>query len=150
MFLHDWHHGRPFNKAANPGFPFLATDSLVVQNKEEAQDKRSIYNFLKPMDNIRPELDACIVENDKNETFQQDIAWRSQHLKKELNFWNLVSSDLPTQLSEGIALGDDGPIDVIGGRDLRLDHSALCIHPQFKNALLVRGPFRSFHRSDGT
>ena len=67
----------------------------------------------------------------------------------EPTFWNLVSSDMPWQLHEGLSMGSLGPKDGLKPVGRQVDRQTLSMHPFYENAHLVRDPFRCFHRGDG-
>jgi len=53
------------------------------------------------------------------------------------------------QLSEGLAMGMQGPRDGLRPLTRYVDKQTLSSHPFYKDAQLVRNPFRTFHRGDG-
>ena len=110
---------------------------------------RDVHTLLSKREDLKPALDKSTFEPDLNENLRADIVWRSNLVGIPMEFWKVVESDLPWQLSEGISLGQQGPID---GDDRTLRNAEIQIlskHRAFKNALIVRNPFRCFHRADG-
>ena len=151
MFLHDWHKGRPFQNAGGFGFPYLEIDSVQFYERTVMQDMRNAYHLLKPAEwnrHLHRSLNESPFTGDKNPSFQKDIQWRSEHHGAQINYWNLVQSDIPSQLSEGFALRDDGPLVPGLGIKPTLDPSAI-ERAHFKGAQLMRSIFRAFHRRDG-
>lgn len=68
----------------------------------------------------------------------------------ETNYWNMASSDMPWQLSEGIAMGGfGGPTEGLKPVGRHIEKQTLSSHPFFAKAQVVRNPFRTFHRGDG-
>ncbi|KAI9664249.1 MAG: hypothetical protein M1831_002428 [Alyxoria varia] len=149
MFLHDWHHGKPFHNAGSPGWPFLAIEHMQLQRRCLLQDTRDAYALLKADESVTRILDTDVLSGDRNETFGQDLKWRSRHLGIEPGFWELSSCDIPMLLSEGIPMGGVGAIEPVRGRGRAVDDTAITKHPQFENSRLVTRPFRAFHHSDG-
>lgn len=143
--------GKSFEHAGTPGWPFVEIDSLHLRHRADLQEGHDTHDLLKPKSELYHELRHRSFEKDSNETLKQDLAWRIGHLGQNDDFWSSVASDLPTQLSEGIAFGTDGPIDAgaIRPKKRGLDPSVIGKHPQFREAQLVRSPFRFFHREDG-
>lgn len=148
MFIHDWHKGRPFPETGGHGFPYLDLDCLCFYPKSYLRDIRDAYYALKPMKRIRKQLDSKALAGDENENFQQDLEWRAAHLGVPVGYWDLVVSDIPSQLSEGATLDEDGPLMPVKGLKQEIDPSAVR-HEQFRHAQLGRSRFRAFHRSDG-
>ena len=133
------------------GFPFLEVDHLHLRNRTDLQERRETFELLKPIDEIRNELDCSTFANSQSKTFVKDVEWRAGHLRQSSGYWDMVASDLPAQLSEAMALFGDGPIGVgaVRPRKRDLDPCMIAKHPQYRDALLVRSTFRCFHRSDG-
>ena len=151
MFLHDWHKGRPFTNAGSVAFPYLEIDCLQFYDKAIIQDMRDAYHLLMPMEQSKPvrkALNERIFFGDQNEGFSNDIEWRANHLGAEIDFWDFVKTDIPSQLSEGFALGDDIPLIPEIGTKRNLDRSVM-EHSSFTNSQLMRSIFRAFHRADG-
>ena len=66
------------------------------------------------------------------------------------HYWNMAASDMPWQLSEGIAMGGfGGPTEGLKPVGRHIEKQTLASHPFFRKAQLVRDPFRTFHRGDG-
>ena len=53
-------------------------------------------------------------------SFHSDVNWRAGHLGIKANYWNMAASDMPWQLSEGIAMGGFGGPTVCIFRTLSL------------------------------
>ncbi|KAK3111340.1 hypothetical protein LTR53_013524 [Teratosphaeriaceae sp. CCFEE 6253] len=149
MFLHDWEQGRPFKHAGVSGFPFVEVDSLSFQHREDLHNMREVYSLLSPMESIRAALDAQVLKGDQNETFESDLKWRADHLKVGHGFWDVVQSDIPSQLSEGISLCDNGPLRTYKDWHVGLDRTSISSQAQFAHAHPVITTLRAFHRADG-
>lgn len=158
MFLHDHHKGKPFEHAGTPGFPYLELECLQLRHRKNLQDSRNAFGLLQSVKRIQKSLNTSALEDDNNETFRKDIDWRAKYLgvlKKDegvedLNFWDLVRSDLPSQLSEGFALGEDGPMSSHNNFERSLDPSVIHGHRDFEHVQLTRTILRAFHRADGS
>lgn len=150
IFLHDGPPGREFENAGRSGWPYLETEVLNLRNRENFQEMRDVYLFLKNLDGFSEALDPFTWEGDQNASLHSDIDWRSDHLGVKPTYWNLVDSDMPWQLSEGLAMGSHGPVEGLKPIGRHIDKQALSSHPFYSNSQLVRNPFRCFHRSDGT
>ncbi|KAI9771406.1 MAG: hypothetical protein M1839_002796 [Geoglossum umbratile] len=85
----------------------------------------------------------------RNNDLRYNIKWRAHHHGATLGYWNLVESDMPWQISEGIVLGQLGPKGGLKSMGREIDKQALSKHPSFEKAQLVRNMFRCFHRADG-
>ena len=110
---------------------------------------RDVWSLLHKRKDIEEELDKLTWKGDTNASFHSDLDWRADHLATSSNFWNLVASDMPWQLSEGLAMGSQGPMDGLKAIARHVDRQSLSMHPFYSDAQLVRNPFRTFHRGDG-
>lgn len=149
IFLHDGKPGRKFENAGRSGWPFLETEVLNFRSQDNFQEMRDVYLFLKNMEGFEKSLDSCIWDGENNASLHSDIDWRSDHLGIDATYWNLVDSDMPWQLTEGMAMGIQAPVDGLKPIGRHIDRQALSSHPFFKDSQLVRNPFRCFHRADG-
>lgn len=163
---------RPFKNAGHVGFAYVELDNLNFRHREEVEDLRDTYCLLSRLDHLSrsapdstdddlspqtsktptgPEpLDWECHRGDRNPKLRGDLEWRAEHLNTELTFWELVASDMPWQISDGLPICASGPLGrikpVINSYDFRI----LSSHPAFLDAQLVRNEFRFFHRSDGS
>jgi hypothetical protein len=85
----------------------------------------------------------------RNNDLRYNVKWRASHHGATLGYWNLVESDMPWQLSEGVVLDQLGPKGGLKPIGREIDKQALSKHPFFEKAQLVRNIFRCFHRADG-
>lgn len=135
--------------AGRSGWPYLETEVLNFRSQTNFQEMRDVYIFLKNLEGFQETLDDCAWDGDQNASLHSDIDWRAGHLGIDANYWNMVDSDMPWQLTEGIAMGNQGPVEGLRTIGRHIDKQALSSHPFFKKAQLVRNPFRCFHRADG-
>lgn len=149
IFLHDAQPGREFENAGSAGWPYVETEVLNMRSHENFQEMRDVYMILSNLKELDDELNQCSFENDKNSSLQSDIEWRTKHLEVTANYWNLVASDMPWQLDEGLAMGIMGPMEGLQPIGRQIGRQALSIHPFFRKSHLVRNVFRCFHRNDG-
>ncbi|KAL8962656.1 MAG: hypothetical protein Q9193_000974 [Seirophora villosa] len=149
IFLHDGQPGREFENGGAPGWPYVETEVLNMRSHRNFQEMRDVYMILSNLRELDKELDQCTFVNDENPSLQSDIEWRAGHLGVTANYWNLVASDMPWQLDEGLAMGIMGPMEGLQPIGRRIDRQALSIHPFFRDSHLVRNVFRCFHRADG-
>ena len=149
IFLHDGSCGREFEKAGRSGWPYLETEVLNFRSEGNFQEMRDVYILLRNLDGLQDSLGESIWSGDKNASLHSDIDWRADHLGTDVNYWNLVDSDMPWQLSEGLCMGGMGPTSGLKPVVRHIDKQAISRHPFYKKSQLVRNPFRCFHRSDG-
>lgn len=149
VFLHDGPTGREFESAGRCGWPYLETKIPNFRHREHFQEIRDVFLLLHKNEELLGDLNESTWKADQNASLHSDINWRAGHLAMEPSFWNLVDADMPWQLSEGIAMGAQGPRDGLRPIARHVDKQTLSSHPFYKNAQLVRNPFRSFHRVDG-
>ena len=150
IYLHDGPTGREFENAASSGWPYLETEVLNFRHRDSSQEMRDVYLLLHKMEELHEDLNESTWKADQNASLRSDIDWRADHLALAPTYWTLVSSDMPWQLSEGLALGTGGaPKDGLRRIDREIDKQILSSHPFYKESHLVRNPFRTFHRSDG-
>ena len=149
IFLHEGETGREFENAGRSGWPYLETEILNFRHRDNFQEMRDAWLLLHNMHELDQDLDESTWKSDRNASLHHDIDWRADHLAMQPTFWNLVDSDMPWQLSEGIAMGSQGPKDGLRPIARHVDKQTLSSHPFYKDAQLVRNPFRTFHRGDG-
>ncbi|KAL8812163.1 MAG: hypothetical protein Q9200_001243 [Gallowayella weberi] len=149
IFLHDGQPGKEFENGGPCGWPYLETEVLNIRSHQDFQEMRDVYLILSKMTELDEELDQASFKNDENSSLQSDIEWRAKHLAMPANYWNLVSSDMPWQLSEGLAMGIRGPTEGLQPITRQIGEQTLCTHPFYRNSHMVRNIFRCFHRSDG-
>ena len=151
MFRYDWHRGRPFERTGtSPRCPHPSIDILQLRNRKELQLQRNAYELLRPLETIQPALDQSALANNRNNSFEKDLEWRKIHLGRQLGYWDTVATDLPYQMSDGVALPAFGPIRaVVGNTKRKLDPTVLHKHDHFQKSQLVRSLFRTWHRADG-
>ena len=149
IFLHDGPAGREFEHAGRSGWPYLETEILNFRHRDNFQEMRDVYLLLQGNQELHEDLNECTWKADQNSSLRSDINWRADHLAMEPTFWNLVDSDMPWQLSEGLAMGALGPRDGLQPVSRHVDRQTISSHPFYKAAQLVRSPFRTFHRGDG-
>ena len=149
IFLHEGETGREFEHAGRSGWPYLETEVLNFRHRNNFQEMRDVWLMLHGRKELDDDLNESTWKNDHNASLHHDIDWRADHLAMEPHFWNLVDSDMPWQLSEGLAMGSQGPKDGLKPIARHVDKQTLSTHPFYKDAQLVRNPFRTFHRGDG-
>ena len=147
--IDDGPTGREFENAGRSGWPYLETEVLNFRHRDNFQTMRDIYLLLHDKSELQDDLNESTWRADRNASLHSDVDWRSDHLAMEPSFWNLVNSDMPWQLSEGLAMGAMGPRDGLQPIVRHVDKQILSLHPFYSDAQLVRSPFRTFHRSDG-
>ena len=149
LFLHEEAQGREFEYAGRSGWPYLETEVLNFRHRRSFQEMRDIWSLLHTRRDLDEDLNESTWKNDQNASLHHDIDWRADHLATQPSFWNLVDADMPWQLSEGLAMGSQGPKDGLRPISRHVDRQTLSQHPFYEEAQLVRNPFRSFHRGDG-
>lgn len=149
IFLHDGEKGRKFEVAGRAGWPYLETEVLNFRGKENFQEMRDVYLLLKELEGFDDQLEQHIWDGEQKSSFQSDVEWRADHLNLKASYWNMAASDMPWQLSEGIAMGGQGPTEGLKPIGRHSEKQTLSQHPFFAKAQLVRNPFRTFHRGDG-
>ncbi|OAX85293.1 hypothetical protein ACJ72_00323 [Emergomyces africanus] len=162
---------RPFKNAGHVGFAYVELDDLNFRHREEVEDLRDTYCLLSKLehlsrpasdskgDGLSPQsikasagpdpLDWECHRGDRNAKLRGDLEWRADHLNTDLTFWELVASDMPWQISDGLPICASGPLGRIKPVMNSYDFRILSSHPAFLDAQLVRNEFRFFHRSDG-
>ena len=125
---------------------------LNVRERQSLQDKADVFNMLRNCDNsvydfmLGSDLDSANWEEDQNLTLRGDIEWRARNLGRHHTFWDLVRSDLPWQLTEGIRSDVDEP-------DMHhipeFEKQMLSQHRVYSKVVVVRDSFQCFRRTDG-
>jgi len=149
IFLHDGPTGREFESAGRSGWPYLETEILNFRHRAHFQEMRDVYLLLHKNEELHEDLNESTWKADQNASLHSDVNWRADHLAMDPTFWNLVDSDMPWQLSEGLAMTGQGPQDGLRPILRHVDKQTLTSHPFYNDAQLIRNPFRTFHRGDG-
>ncbi|KAL8823570.1 MAG: hypothetical protein Q9191_005733, partial [Dirinaria sp. TL-2023a] len=149
IFLHDGEKGRRFETTGRAGWPYPETEILNFRGQDNVQEMRDVYLLLKDLDGLDEQLEEHIWDGDKNSSFQSDVTWRAGHLGVSANYWTMAASDMPWQLSEGMTLGSQGPMEGLKPIGRHIERQLLSSHPFYAKSQLVRNPFRTFHRGDG-
>lgn len=142
--------GRSFSNAGfNPAWPFIEVDCLNFRHIDDIRDLRDTYCYLSKTRKLDATLDQSCFDGDHNEKLRGDLDWRTSIFNKTIRFWDLVASDLPFQLSDGIPFQSQGPLAAIKPSLNSKDFEILSQHPHFNKAQLVRDQFRCFHNNNG-
>ena len=151
MFLYQGSK-RPQNVGSNRSQFTYSCELLNVRERQILQEKADVFNMLRNCDNnvfdymLCSDLNSANWEADQNPSLRADIEWRAHHLGRNHTFWDLVRSDLPWQLTEGIRSDVDEP-------DMHyipeFENQILSQHGVYSKAVVVRDSFQSFHRTDG-
>ncbi|KAL8710215.1 MAG: hypothetical protein Q9220_005146 [cf. Caloplaca sp. 1 TL-2023] len=149
IFLHDGQPGREFENGGSPGWPYLETEVLNIRSHNNFQEMRDVYLILSNLAELEDDLNECSFKHDENSSLQSDIEWRAKHLALPATYWNLVASDMPWKLDEGLTMGVRGPTEGLQPISREIGRQALTAHPFYGDCHLVRNVFRCFHRSDG-
>ncbi|KAL8658515.1 MAG: hypothetical protein Q9202_007534 [Teloschistes flavicans] len=164
MFLHQAPEGRDGRKFVNigrDGWPYPSVELLNFRSRSRFQEMRDVHAWFQHMHDLDSDLDRSSWENykssaeNKGNTILDDLKWRATHLNITQDFqtlpdfWTQVRSDMPWQLTEGLAMSSYGPLDGLKPTFQDCDQQALRNHDFFGSAQLVRDPFRCFHRGDG-
>ncbi|KAL8866196.1 MAG: hypothetical protein Q9174_006444, partial [Haloplaca sp. 1 TL-2023] len=149
IFLHDGQSGKRFENGGSAEWPYVETEVLNIRSHKNFQEMRDVYLLLSKFTELEDELNQSSWKNDHNSSLQSDVEWRSGHLGMPANYWNLVTSDMPWQLTEGLTMGMNGPMEGLQPINRHIDQQTLTIHPFYKDSHMVRNLFRCFHRSDG-
>ncbi|KAL9584463.1 MAG: hypothetical protein Q9212_002102 [Teloschistes hypoglaucus] len=149
IFLHDGQRGREFENGGNAEWPYVETEVLNLRSHKNFQEMRDVYLLLGGFKELQEELDQCSFKNDENSSLQSDIEWRAGHLDMPPSFWTLVASDMPWQLTEGLAMGIRGPMEGLQPISRHIDQQMIATHPFYRDSHMVRNIYRCFHRSDG-
>ncbi|KAL9125665.1 MAG: hypothetical protein Q9217_005160 [Psora testacea] len=149
IFLHEGVTGRAFEHAGASGWPYPQVEIFNFRHRDNFQEMRDVYLLLRDRQELQHNLDESTWKCDQNASLHHDVDWRADHLATEPTFWNLVGSDMPWQLSEGLSMGSFTPKDGLKPVGRHIEKQALSMHPFYQDAHLVRDPFRTFHRGDG-
>lgn len=136
--------GQDYNNYSSPQLHF---EVLNFHNRQYLEDQTDVFNILRHFPGLDPILNS---HNWPPGAWDRpvglDIAIRSKEYGATLSFWDLVRSDLPSQLTEG---RDDDLNFTHTSAPAGLDPQTLSRHRAYANAVLVRDLFRTFRRSDG-
>ncbi|KAF2834473.1 hypothetical protein M501DRAFT_944113 [Patellaria atrata CBS 101060] len=143
------------NQGRHSSWPYVEMDCLNFRDRLEIETLQNVYLYLeeyeKRFNGTNKELSAgldMLAKGHLSDSLRVDVEWRAKHLDVEFNYWEMVRSDLPWHLREGIALTHH-PKDFLKPSPGKVREQAISGFPFFKDAHLVRSPFRCFHRPDG-
>lgn len=131
--------------------PFVEYEVLNIRGRHYLQEQLDVFNLLRDINFIGKELNEESFKDNRTDNLLSDIQWRAQHLGLSDAFWQIVYSDMPWQLSEGIRSNLlDSDIDVdINPVTTTVNAQILSRHPKYRDAVLVRDVLRCLHRNDG-
>lgn len=144
--------GKRFNRAGGNPWSDLYDTVLEFHHKDYFQEKRDTFLLLKNQQRLSKILDDTLFPNVKNDKLRDDMQWRCDHFNTEMTFWNIMQSELPSQLSESIITGVIyWPSDSLNPFDQKITEQMFSRHPFYKQARarLIKTMFRTFHREDG-
>jgi hypothetical protein len=137
----------------NNSWPYQSIDVLDITHKDEYRDIRDVYKMLSSKvtvnDSLKEQLNTSS-RTSMDPVMVDDLEWRAKHLGLKTDFWSDVRADIPYQLTEVNAIEyPSGPLDGPCPLSSPILQQTLWENAFYKNAQLVRNPFRCFHRSDG-
>ena len=130
IFLHDGPTGREFENAARSGWPYMETEVLNFRHRDNSQEMRDVYLLLHQKEALLQDLNESTWKADQNASLHSDVDWRADHMALDPNYWTMVASDMPWQLSEGLAMGTGGsPKDGFRQINRQIDKQILSSNP---------------------
>ncbi|KAI4188586.1 MAG: hypothetical protein L6R41_002054, partial [Letrouitia leprolyta] len=123
IFLHQGVGGRPFKNLGRIGWPYAKIEVLDFYDRKRFQDARDVYRFLHANSKLTKELNKECWEGfepsfvTKGKGVLDDLKWRTTHLGLAQGWetlpdhWTASTSDIPSQLTEGLLAADYGPLD---------------------------------------
>jgi len=143
--------GKPFMHSGIPGFPYPCNvHSPSFYNLQHFEEQLEAWTILSKVPALRNGPTRDVLEGFSLDQID-DLQWRSDHLRKPIDFWDMVKADLPYLMSN-CSIGDLNPRNR-GSTDVQpLDaetRPALEELRYFKNSIMMISHFRPFHRSDG-
>jgi len=139
--------GKPFNKSGFTAFPYPEMLSVAFFSHSWLQEQADAWNTLSKLPEMKTGSTDDILQGFAPLT-KDDLQWRSNHLRQELNFWDMARSNFPTQLSDR-ALGDIDLFTRNVTKSINLTAPTISGKPEFQNSLLMVTELRTFHRNDG-
>ena len=144
--------GKRFNRGGGNPWPDLYDTVLEFHHKDYFKAKRDTYFLLRNRQELSKFLDDALFLNVKNDKLRKDMQWRCDHLNIGWNFWSIMQSELPNQLSESIVTGViQWPTQGLTPVDQTITEQIFSRHPFYKKARarLINTMFRIYHRDDG-
>ncbi|PKS08381.1 hypothetical protein jhhlp_005325 [Lomentospora prolificans] len=141
-------HGKPFAQTGNLAWPYL--DNLQVMafySRKLYEDQVEAWNSLSQVASLKNGPTEDVLKG-FSEVVADDLEWRGQVTRKNIDFWSLAKADLPFSMSDKM-LGD---LDLQNRRlpsDVSKLDQAVSLHPAFKDSLVMISHWRAFHRDDG-
>ncbi|KAL8917002.1 MAG: hypothetical protein Q9208_008220 [Pyrenodesmia sp. 3 TL-2023] len=127
--------------------PHLQFDVLNFRHQQYLRDQVDVFNILRSLPSMNKALLGRTWDWRHSSIISRGIDWRYNLRGSILNFWDVVRSDLPSQLIEST----DDNFDTAHVPNLSVfdDQILSQHHAAYSNAVLVRDSFQIFHRSDG-
>jgi hypothetical protein len=125
-------------------------ETFGVRRRKDMEDMRDTQLILRNHEefvDINKTLDIDCLDN-LNPDVVDDLTWRADHLRSKLDYWNMVYGDLQHQLSSGPSLHQNSL--KLSPASLDVDRQAISTTQLYTDAQIIRYPFRTFHRADGT
>ena len=138
------------NNTNDTSWQYPEFETFGVRRRKDLEDMRDIQLILKNFEEfacVNETLDSECLENIKPDLIQ-DLEWRAGHLRSSLTYWDMVYGDLQHQLSSGPSLHDNS-LKIISA-SFNVSVQTISGTQLYKDAQIVRYPFRTFHRTDGT
>jgi hypothetical protein len=134
-------------------WPYQSIDVLDIIHRDEYINVRDVFKILSSRvaanDPLKSQLNASS-RTSMDPVMVDDLEWRAKHLGVKTDFWSDVRADIPYQLTEVNAIEyPSGPLDGPCPLSSDIVQQTLWESSVYKNAQLVRNPFKCFHRSDG-
>lgn len=149
LFRHADDEPWAFRNVAGPSWPYIACEVISLEHRDSYQKIREVCILANKIKGLPRKLDQTTFTADHNVSLKGDIEWRGKHVGACMGFLDLAQGDIGYQLSDGRGIGYNGPRGGLEYLDHKLDEQVLLEYPFFKNAQIVRTPFRCFHRPDG-
>ena len=136
--------GQDYNNYSSPQLHF---EVLNFRHRQYVEDQADVFNILRHLTGLTSSLNGYTwAPGLWDASLYSDFITRSHEYVASTEFWDLVRSDLPSQLTEG---NDDDLHFTSTSPSISIDAQILSQHPAYSHAILVRDPFRTFRRSDG-
>ncbi|KYK54097.1 hypothetical protein DCS_06053 [Drechmeria coniospora] len=140
--------GKSFSATGSEGWPYpeiVTTSFFADKTLQEHLDAIETLSTVERLETAGPRRDPLSGFTDRQ---KHDLRWRAGLLDLELRALDMVVADLPLMLEETV-VGHASPLDTRQALFSQTNSQGLSTHHQFKNAILMMGELRAFHRSDG-
>lgn len=146
-FRHSGPAGFAFKEAGSPSWPYPQFEVLSFRSRHDVQAARDIVSLLSVKPSLRSLLERANLGPEDGFLHTATVEW-TRNRNASLSFWNLVTPELPLQLSEDVT-GFNNVNTELRPYSRKIDEQLLTRHPFYESAQILRNEVLMLPRGDG-